>query len=180
MGSEMCIRDRYYLLVGPPNSERKDLSLCHVVEIKQQRTSSPLYHFPNVSPINRLNPAHLTCKCQRYILRGPDLLLDEVYWRDSHWLVRSRYHARVGLDPEDISLAARKPGRALRQYAEACGESLAIAHNLSDRRSIRFESSMIKALESKAADELVDTAQEYSLLTIADQKLLSQSIDSVL
>jgi len=154
--------DRFYLLVGPAGfCASDDLHLCHVVEIKQQRRAAALFRFPVVSPVNNLNPAHLTLDCQRLMQRSPDLVLDEVFWDCEHWLVRSRHHARVGVDPEDIALAEKKPGKRLAQYATACGEALALAHARGDRRSSRFEVAMAKHLKIEA-DALIAAACDYA------------------
>ena len=154
---------RYYLLVGPANFQgTNDLALCHIVEVKKQRKAAPLYHFTELSPVNRLNPAHLTVQCQRRMQRSPDLVLDEVEWQGDYWLVRSRHHAKVGIDPEDVVLgkkAAHKQGFIA--YANVCGEALALAHCRGDRRSSRFETQMLKALtQSKVA--LLETCLQYA------------------
>ena len=70
---------RYYCLVGPDNyAGLEDLSLCHIVEVKQQRQAAALYYFDSLSVNNQLNPAHLTVMCQRRMQRRADLVLDEV------------------------------------------------------------------------------------------------------
>lgn len=164
--------DRFYLLVGPADfAGDADLPLCHVVEVKQQRLSCPLHHFPDLRPENRLAPAHLTVDCQRRMQRSPDMVLDEAVWEDKHWLVRSRHHARVGIDPEDIALAKKKPGKGLAQYAAACGEALALAHARGDRRSTRFEAAAAAVL-AEQGDALLDTAVAYAEQVIADWGLL--------
>jgi len=166
--------DRYYLLVGPCGEiDEAEIALAHVVEVKLQREAAMLHHFPDLSPVNTLNPAHLTVDCQRQMVRRPDLILDEVYWRDGHWLVRSRHHARLSLDPEEL-LGTEKPKRALRQYAAACGRTLARAHARGDRRSTRFEQAMAQALET-SRDALVDTAARYAERTVADHMLLRET-----
>lgn len=163
--------DRYYLLVGPAGGiSERDLRLAHIVEVKQQREAALIHHFPALSPVNTLSPAHLTVDCQRQMMRRPDLILDEVYWNRHHWLVRSRHHARVSLDPEAL-LAREAPGEALVQYATACAESLARTHARGDRRSTRFEAAMAGALET-SAEALADTAQAYAEQSRHDQKLL--------
>jgi hypothetical protein len=168
--------ERFYLLVGPADfAGMADLALCHVVEIKQQRLASPLHHFPDLRPENRLDPAHLTVDCQRRMQRRPDLVLDEAIWEDRHWLVRSRHHARVGIDPEDIALAKRDPGEPLAAYAAACGEALALAHARGDRRSTRFEATMADALDTHA-DALLDAAVDYAGRVIADRCLLKEML----
>lgn len=164
--------ERFYLLVGPEDfAGDGDLPLCHVVEVKQQRPASPLYHFPDLRPENRLDPAHLTVDCQRLMQRSPDMVLDEAVWEDKHWLVRSRHHARVGIDPEDVALAKKKPGKGLAAYAGACGEALALAHARGDRRSTRFEAAMAGVL-AEETDALLDAAGGYAARLIADRQLL--------
>jgi uncharacterized protein (DUF2252 family) len=168
--------ERFYLLVGPEDfSGYDDLPLCHVVEIKQQRPAAALFHFPDISPVNRLNPAHLTVDCQRLMQRSPDLVLDEALWEGKHWLVRSRHHARVGIKPEDIALAAKNPGSRLAQYAAACGGALALAHARGDRRSTRFEASMAEQLEPHAA-ALISAARGYAKRVSNDRRLLSEML----
>lgn len=100
---------RYYLLVGPKTQEgiTPDLALYHIVEVKKQRHAAPLFHFPSLSPVNQLNPAHLTVNCQLRMQRRPDLVLDEAEWQGAHWLIRSRHHARVGIDPEQITFGKK-------------------------------------------------------------------------
>jgi len=165
--------DRFYLLVGPSGfCASKDLHLCHVVEIKQQCRAAALFRFPDISPVNDLNPAHLALDCQRLMQRSPDLVLDEAFWDGKHWLVRSRHHARVGIDPEDIALAEKKPGKRLRQYAAACGEALALAHARGDRRSSRFEAAMAKHLKTEAG-ELIAAACGYARQVKEDHRQLS-------
>ena len=164
--------ERFYLLVGPEDfAGDGDLPLCHVVEVKQQRRASPLYHFPDLRPENRLNPAHLTVDCQRLMQRSPDMVLDEAVWEGKHWLVRSRHHARVGIAPEDVALAKKKPGKGLTAYAGACGEALALAHARGDRRSTRFEAAMARVL-AEETDALLDAAGGYAARLIADRQLL--------
>jgi hypothetical protein len=163
---------RFYLLVGPADfSGPADLPLCHVVEVKQQRPAAALFRFPDVSPVNRLNPAHLTVDCQRLMQRSPDLVLDEAFWDGEHWLIRSRHHARVGVEPEEIALARKNPARRLIQYARACGKALALAHARGDRRSPRFEAAMTDQLKVHA-DELLASASRYARQVRADQRLL--------
>ncbi|WP_295541461.1 DUF2252 family protein [uncultured Thiohalocapsa sp.] len=164
--------ERFYLLVGPQEfAGDADLPLCHLVEIKQQRPASPLYHFPDLRPENRLDPAHLTVDCQRRMQRSPDMVLDEAVWEDKHWLVRSRHHARVGIDPEDIGLAKQHPGKRLGAYAAACGEALALAHARGDRRSTRFEAAMAAVLPQQT-EALLDACAGYALQHITDHRLL--------
>lgn len=164
--------DRFYLLVGPEDfAGREDLELCHVVEIKQQREASPLHWFPDVSPVNRLHSAHLTIDCQRLMQRAPDLVLDEAVWEGRPWLVRSRHHSRVGLDPEEIALAAKHPGKRLEDYAKTCGLALALGHARGDRRSTRFEAAMAKQLRSDS-EALLTATFHYAEQVVADQQLL--------
>jgi hypothetical protein len=103
--------------------------------------------------------------------RRPDIVLDEAIWEGKHWLVRSRHHARVGIDPEDIALAKKKPGKGLAAYAGACGEALALAHARSDRRSTRFEAAMARVLAAET-EALLDAAGGYAARVIADRQLL--------
>jgi hypothetical protein len=168
--------ERFHLLVGPADfSCPADLPLCHVVEIKQQRPAAALFRFPRISPVNLLKPAHLTIDCQRRMQRSPDLVLDEAIWEGEHWLVRSRHHARVGIDPEDIALAERKPGKRLAQYAAACGEALALAHARGDRRSTRFEESMSVHLKA-GAGALIAAARSYAQQVRDDWRLLREML----
>ena len=168
---------RFYLLVGPRDFQgESDLPLCHIVEVKQQRKAAPLYHFDNLSPINRLNPAHLTIQCQRRMQRNPDLVLDEVVWRDAYWLIRSRHHAKVGIDPEMVMVgkkAVRKGG--LEQYAQACGKALALAHCRGDRRSSRFEQAMLSAFSGEE-QALLEICKAYAKQVAVDTELLNQLI----
>ena len=154
---------RFYLLVGPKNfNAASDLALCHIVEVKQQRKAAPLYHYQGLSAVNRLNPAHLTIQCQRRMQRNPDLVLDEVLWRNAYWLTRSRHHAKVGIDPEDIVIGKKAVNKGgIEQYAKACGKALALAHCRGDRRSSRFEQSMVEAMNG-AADDLLKVCLDYA------------------
>lgn len=178
---------RYYLLVGPAlptarASAAKDpentenLSLYHVVEAKQQREAAPLFYFPDLSATNRLNAAHLTLNCQRQIQRRPDLILDEVIWRDAHWLVRSRHHARVGIDPTDIGFTAN-PTKSFKEYAIASGAALALAHSRGDRRSTLFEQQVLATLPECSAS-LIQAAFDYAKQTEQDWTLLTDMLNS--
>tara|TARA_R110002049_G_scaffold300752_5_gene492096 strand:+ start:1829 stop:3244 length:1416 start_codon:yes stop_codon:yes gene_type:complete len=168
--------DRYYLLVGPDAVQTvDDFALCHIVEVKQQREAAPIHHFPDISPNNALNPAHLSVDCQRVMQRRPDMVLDEAVWRGAHWLIRSRHHTRVGLDPEDICLAQKKPGKQLKQYAKACGTALALAHARGDLRSTRFERHMADAI-AKDADALIDAAEDYADQSMVDCLTLQKMV----
>ena len=167
---------RYYLLVGPKDiKSEEDLALCHVIEAKQQRDSAPLYFFPDLSPVNRLNAAHLTVDCQRLMQRRPDLVLDEHYWNGVHYLVRSLHHANVDVDPEDVCFAEKAPGEELAEYAEACGRALALSHSRGDRRSFRFEHAVVKYLP-KATDALVQACVDYAEQQKLDSQLLAELI----
>ncbi|WP_338294482.1 DUF2252 family protein [Planctobacterium marinum] len=164
--------DRFYLLVGPQDyMDEEDLQLCHIVEVKEQRMAAPLTHFETLSPVNRLNPAHLTVSCQRRMQRKPDLVLDEVEWRDSHWLVRSRHHSKVGIDPEDICILSASPDEALLQYVQSCGQALAIAHSRGDRRSTRFEQAVCEYLPEHA-DDILDVCLTYAVQVQEDTQIL--------
>lgn len=162
--------DRFYLLVGPADLDESRLFLNHVVEVKRQRPAAPLRHFPDLDPVNRLDPAHLTVDCQRIMQRRPDVVLDEALWQGHHWLVRSRHHARVGLDPE--VLICGKPKRVIAEYAAACGEALALAHARGDRRSTDFEAAMAAALTPAVREEIAATALAYADTAVTDWSLL--------
>lgn len=163
---------RFYLLVGPATCESDaDLALCQVVEVKQQRRSAPLFFFPELSPVNRLNDAHLTVDCQRLMQRRPDSVLDEVQFEGAHYLVRSLHHANVDVDPEDVCLHPHNPGKALSQFAAACGQALALAHNRADRRSARFARQMLTVLGS-CQDDLLQACLNYAAQQQQDCQLL--------
>lgn len=165
---------RYYLLVGPgPRAKAEDLALYHLVEVKQQRHAAPLYHFPDLSPVNRLDPAHLTVRCQQRMQRDPDLVLDEVVWRDAHWLLRSRHHARVGVDPEHIAIGKKACAGGFAAFAASCGSSLAMAHGRADRRSAHFEKSML-AVIPQVIPQLTQASQDYAQQVNADCAALNQ------
>lgn len=167
---------RYYLLVGLKDMHaEEDLALCHVVEAKQQREAAPLYFFPDLSPVNRLNAAHLTVDCQRLMQRRPDLVLDEHYWNGAHYLLRSLHHANVDVDPEDVCFAEKAPGDELAEYAEACGRTLALSHSRGDRRSYRFEQAVVRHLPA-AIDELVQSCIQYAEQQQRDCQLLAELI----
>ncbi|MER2490477.1 DUF2252 family protein [Catenovulum sediminis] len=161
---------RYYLLVGPTQKSDPDTHhLYHIVEVKKQRQAAPLYYFPDLSPVNQLNPAHLTVMCQYRMQRNADLVLDELLWKKSHWLIRSRHHARVGLAPEDILQTGK--AKHLVQYAQACGQALALAHARGDRRSHLFEKMVADTLPDLKAD-LLQNANQYANQVIADWQWL--------
>lgn len=167
---------RYYLLVGPEDyAGEQDLNLCHIVEVKQQRVAAPVQHFAQISPVNTLNPAHLTLVCQQRMQRRPDLVLDEILWQGSHWLVRSRHHAKVGIKPEHIGLAKSHDKLGFVSYARACGEALALAHCRGDRRSTRFEQAMVNTLPQHQ-NELVSVASEYAKQSIRDCHILREQL----
>ncbi|GMM83984.1 DUF2252 family protein [Pseudoalteromonas sp. MTN2-4] len=150
---------RYYVLVGP--SQPHDAAKTHIVEIKQQREAAPIKYFPMVSVNNRLSAAHLTVNCQRKMQRRPDLILDDAIWQDKHWLLRSRHHARVGIDSEHFMLgkrAAEKGG--VIQYALSCGEALALAHMRGDRRSTDFQKAIVATLPQQQKG-LINAANKY-------------------
>ncbi|MDZ7871156.1 MAG: DUF2252 family protein [Rheinheimera sp.] len=164
---------RYYLLVGPADLDSDaDLALCQVVEVKQQRRSAPLFFFPDLSPVNRLNDAHLTVDCQRLMQRRPDSVLDEVQFEGAHYLVRSLHHANVDVDPEDVCLQTQAPGQALSQYAAACGHALALAHNRADRRSARFARQMLETMAT-SHDALLQACVDYARQQQEDCRLLA-------
>lgn len=158
---------RYYLLVGPKEiQQRCDLTLCYLVEVKQQRSAAPLAFFAELSPMNRLDPAHLTVDCQRQMLRRPDLVLDHVEWQGQHFLVRSLHHANVDIEPADVVTAT-----ALRHYADSCGRAMALVHNRGDRRSVRFATAV---LNTAASDwqQLIEAALAYAAQQQQDCQLL--------
>ncbi|MFC0119563.1 DUF2252 family protein [Pseudoalteromonas xiamenensis] len=167
---------RYYLLVGPKHITPETLSLCYIVEVKQQREAAPLHFFPQLCVTNRLNPAHLTVHCQRRMQRRPDLILDDALWQGQHYLIRSRHHARVGIDPEHFTLgkrAAIKDG--FTQYAQTCGEALALAHMRGDRRSLAFQQQVVDVLP-RYIDKLVDMAIKYADQVSQDHALLVEML----
>lgn len=164
---------RFYFLVGPAQGRfPKDLFQCHIVEVKKQRAAAPLHAFPTLSPVNRLNPAHLTQVCQRRMQRHADLILDETDWLNDHWLIRSRHHAKVGVDPTDLLAPANKRGEAgIVQYAKLCGKALALSHMRSDRRSNKFELAITQYLP-KYLTAIDSAAQQYAIQTEEDWKIL--------
>lgn len=165
---------RFYVLVGPEDIQTDaELALCHIVEIKKQRAAAPLFEFQDLSLVNLLSPAHLTVNCQRRMQRNPDLVLDDVNWRKAHWLVRSRHHARVGIDPEDVACGKRVLKGGYEEYAVACGTALALAHSRFDRRSMYFEQAVVDTPE---ADWLaLETLQkDYAKQIIEDWHWLTQ------
>lgn len=173
---------RYYLLVGPTNKNLKnDLPLCHVVEIKQQRQAAPLFYFPDISPNNKLNPAHLTIDCQRLMQRRADLVLDEVVWQQQNYLVRSRHHARLGIDPNKVTQAksALAVTAKFSDYAYYCGQALALAHSRGDRRSTRFEQAMVVTVPHEH-NNIINIAKQYAQQVIADTQLLQKHITAKL
>jgi len=168
---------RYYLLVGPgAENKAEDWPLYHVVEIKKQRHAAPLNQFATLSPINQLSAAHLTVVCQRRMQRNPDLVLDEIEWQGEHWLVRSRHHAKVGIDPEHIACGKKACNGGFKQYAETCAHVLALAHARGDRRSNRFETQAAQHL-SAVKDELLANCYRYAEQVTEDWRWLS-SIES--
>ncbi|WP_395338314.1 DUF2252 family protein [Ningiella sp. W23] len=161
--------DRYYVLIGPEKATcEADLSLCHVVEIKQQREAAPIHYFKNLHHQNQLNPAHLTIKCQRRMQRKQDYVLDEAYYQKQHWLVRSRHHAKVGIDPEHIGIGdinVKQGGFGV--YAAACGQELARAHCRGDRRSMDYEQAMMPASQ-EGRSQLISLASSYAQQVMND------------
>ena len=160
---------RFYFLVGPKKPHNAEsFRYCHIVEVKQQRKAAPLFYFDNVCPVNRLNPAHLTARSQRRMQRRPDLLLDEVIWDNAHWLIRSRHHAKVGLDPHDIGMGNKARNGDFGYFAKLCGYTLALAHCRGDRRSTRFAKSAVKALNHHTNRALIASANHYAKQVIED------------
>ncbi|MGI2259449.1 DUF2252 family protein [Shewanella sp. GXUN23E] len=164
---------RYYLLVGPRRQSLASLNLCHIVEVKQQRQAAPLGCFAGLSAINRLTPAHLTARCQRQMQRSADLVLDDLIWRGQHYLVRSRHHARVSVDP--LALCSLD-NQALNQYASACGEALARIHCRGDRRSNEFEWQMTQQLPAQR-QALVQACLDYAQLIRDDYRRLADLLE---
>ena len=162
---------RFYFLVGPhePHDEAS-FARCHIVEVKQQRRAAPLLYYPDLCPVNRLNPAHLTARCQKKMQRRPDLLLDEVEWNNAHWLIRSRHHAKVGLDPEDIGLGKKAVDGGFSEFAGYCGKAIALAHCRSDRRSTSFEETASKVIRAHQST-LIDIALQHFNQVIEDYRL---------
>ncbi|WP_017443902.1 DUF2252 family protein [Gayadomonas joobiniege] len=162
---------RYYLLVGPNGQiNQQQLHLNHIVEIKQQRVAAPINSFPALSPINRLNPAHLTVLSQRYMQRNPDLILNDAIWQKQHWLIRSRHHARVSIDPTDVITN----DKALKYYVKQCAISLALAHARGDRRSNAFEQAVCDTMSKKLSSDLINSVREYCRQLVSDHRLLSE------
>jgi uncharacterized protein (DUF2252 family) len=167
---------RYYVLVGPAHIQHSDdLALCHIVEIKQQRDAAPLAFFRELSPMNRLNAAHLTVDCQRQMLRRPDLVLDELIYKDQPFLVRSLHHASVDIGPEDVCVHADDADQSLLQYAQACGRALALVHSRGDRRSTRFEQHVSQSLHQHL-NELQAACQRYAQRVINDYQWLKSHV----
>ncbi|WP_334018346.1 DUF2252 family protein [Alteromonas sp. S015] len=167
---------RYYFLVGPskPHSSAS-FAHCHIVEVKQQRVAAPIYYFPSINPVNKLNAAHLTARCQRRMQRKPDLVLDEVRFEDAHYLVRSRHHAKVGVDPQDIAMGNKAINGGFEYYAELCGYALALAHCRGDRRSTRFASSASTSF-SQVKSLLVKIANLYTEQVVDDHALFAREV----
>ncbi len=170
--------NRYYFLVGPSKPHNAEsFSHCHIVEVKQQREAAPIHYFKALNPVNRLNAAHLTARCQRQMQRRPDLVLDEVKYAGAHYLVRSRHHAKVGVAPHDIAMGKKAIEKGFNYFAELCGYSLALAHCRGDRRSTRFSSSAAKTFES-VKTLLVKVANLYAEQVIDDHALFKQHIEN--
>ena len=167
--------ERYYLLVGPSDIDTQttnDMALCHIVEVKKQREAAPLGYFKSLSPINKLNPAHLTVACKRRMQRRPDLVLDDVEWNEQHFLVRSRHHAKIGVSPEDIGFVlGGSPAQGIIDYAQVCGRTLALAHCRTDRRSTRFEEAVINQIPTYL-EELVCSSINYADRVKTDWELM--------
>lgn len=161
---------RYYFLVGPAKPHNEDsFAYCHIVEVKQQREAAPLAFFKALCPVNRLNPAHLTARCQRRMQRRPDLLLDEVVWNNKHWLIRSRHHAKVGLDPEDIGIGNKAVNGGFSLFGSWCGRALGLAHCRGDRRSTRFARRVSEVLPA-CLPALMDVSERYAQQVIDDHR----------
>ncbi len=162
---------RYYFLVGPAHPhDETSFARCHIVEVKQQRKAAPLHYFTDLCPVNSLNAAHLTARCQRKMQRRPDLLLDEVEWKNAHWLIRSRHHAKVGIDPEDIGIGNKAVSGSFSEFAAYCGKALALAHCRADRRSTVFEQQCVATL-CEQETTLLETATKYYQQVVLDYQL---------
>ena len=167
---------RYYFLVGPAKPHNSaSFAHCHIVEVKQQRVAAPIYYFPDFNPVNRLNAAHLTARCQRRMQRKPDLVLDEVKFENAHYLIRSRHHAKVGIDPQDIAMGNKAINGGFEYFAELCGYSLALAHCRGDRRSTRFASSASTSF-SQVKSLLVKIANLYTEQVVDDHALFTRAL----
>ena len=165
---------RYYFLIGPADYKgSEDLPLCHLVEVKQQREAAALHFNQALHPTNRLSPAHLTVMCQTRMQRRPDLVLDEAIWQGKHWLIRSRHHAKVGIDPEDIAIGKKNALEGgFVDYAIACGKALALTHCRGDRRSVRFEHQVCDLLP-QAISQIEEIAQTYAKQVAKDCRWLA-------
>jgi uncharacterized protein (DUF2252 family) len=162
---------RYYLLVGPAHiSNKKDLSLYYVVEMKQQRQPSALKHFSNIDPVNQQRSAELHTYCQRLMQRNPDIVLKNLQWKNKEWLLRSRHHARTNIKPNMMDCTEK-----FIDYAKMCGKALALAHSRGDRRSILFEKNMVNYL-NKNKNQLIELSSSYSEQLFTDYKLFKQLI----
>ena len=95
-------------------------------------------------------------------------------WEGTHWLIRSRHHAHVGIDPEHIAIGKRAVKKGgFEQYADICGRVLALTHSRGDRRSTLFEQRASK-LVPKVADELSETLRAYVELVNEDRAYLAE------
>ncbi|RDV24509.1 DUF2252 domain-containing protein [Alteromonas aestuariivivens] len=170
--------ERFYFLVGParPHTEAS-FARCHIVEVKAQRLAAPLHYFDELHPVNRLNPAHLTARCQKRMQRRPDLLLDEVEWQNKHWLIRSRHHAKVGIGPQDIAAGRKNVNGGFNEYARWCGQALCLAHCRGDRRSTLLEQAMVRHL-ANAIPSLIETALDYALQVLEDHSWLVARLEA--
>lgn len=163
---------RLYLLIGP--QQEHSIEHCHIVEVKQQRTAAPLYYFADLHAQNTLNPAHLTFKCQRSMQSRHDCYLDEVFFQDEHWLIRSRHHTKLGIDPEHLGFGHKNVAQnGLSHYAEVCAQELAKAYSRNSLSSSVFEQGMIQALD-QAGDELIELAANYAQQVKNDWQWLCQ------
>ena len=95
-------------------------------------------------------------------------MLDEVIWDNAHWLIRSRHHAKVGLDPHDIGMGNKARNGDFGYFAKLCGYTLALAHCRGDRRSTRFAKSAVKALNHHTNSALISSANHYAKQVIDD------------
>ena len=56
--------------------------------------------------------------------KKPDLVLDEVKFENAHYLVRSRHHAKVGIDPQDIAMGNKAINGGFEYFAGCAGIAL--------------------------------------------------------
>lgn len=166
---------RYYLLLERTgSSSAPDADTCHIVEVKQQRKAAPLFYFDKLHHQNLLNPAHLTVKCQQNMQGERDDCLDDAIYQGEHYLLRSRHHAKVGIDPQHIVFGKKNAlQNGFAAYARACGEVLAKAHCRGSKQSLAFFENMLFALQ-ESQQEMLEIAQSYSSQVREDWRWFAQ------